>query len=174
MSPARADLELYRMQAEIAKVLGNPVRLRVLNVIGDREVAYGALLDDLGVSKANLSQHLAILRKAGVVSVRRDGVHVYYRLTFPEIRDLCATMRDVLAQHLRANGRQGRRLERQRLWAVAGAAATSPLDCTGLVCPLPVIKLSKAIKAAAPGAVIELLATGPGAVAGPQAVERGA
>ncbi|MBI4269703.1 MAG: hypothetical protein A3F92_14600 [Candidatus Rokubacteria bacterium RIFCSPLOWO2_12_FULL_71_22] len=114
MSPARADLELYRMQAEIAKVLGNPVRLRVLNVIGDREVAYGALLDDLGVSKANLSQHLAILRKAGVVSVRRDGVHVYYRLTFPEIRDLCATMRDVLAQHLRANGRQGRRLERQR------------------------------------------------------------
>ena len=49
---------------------------------------------------------------------------------------------------------------------------TSTLDCTGLVCPLPVIKLSKAIKAAAPGAVIELLATDPGAVADLEAFQR--
>jgi ArsR family transcriptional regulator len=108
-----ADFELYRMQAEIAKVLGNPVRLRVLNLIGDREVAYGALLDDLGVSKANLSQHLAILRKAGVVAVRRDGVHVHYRLTLPEITGLCAAMRDLLAKHLDHDGRQGKRLMRR-------------------------------------------------------------
>ncbi|MBI2159186.1 MAG: winged helix-turn-helix transcriptional regulator [Candidatus Rokubacteria bacterium] len=113
MTLSRADAELYRMQAEIAKVLGNPVRLRVLSLIGDREVAYGALLDDLGVSKANLSQHLAILRRAGVVSVRRDGVHVHYRLTLPEIKDLCSAMRDILAKHLDANGRQGQRLIRR-------------------------------------------------------------
>jgi len=113
VNPRQADVELYRMQAEIAKVLGNPVRLRALNLIGDREVAYGALLDDLGVSKANLSQHLAILRKAGVVSVRRDGVHVYYRLTLPEITSLCAAMRELLAKHLDANGRQGQRLSRR-------------------------------------------------------------
>ena len=49
---------------------------------------------------------------------------------------------------------------------------TATLDCTGLACPLPVIKLSKAIKAAAPGAVIELLATDPGAVADLEAYER--
>ena len=67
------DVELYRMQAEIAKTLGHPLRLRILNLIGGREVAYGALLDDLGVSRANLSQHLAILRKAGIVSVPRLG-----------------------------------------------------------------------------------------------------
>lgn len=113
MVQSETDVELYRMQAEIARVLGNPVRLRVLTLIGDREVAYGALLDDLGVSKANLSQHLAILRNAGVVSVRRDGVHVYYRLTLPEIKDLCAAMRDLLAKHLDANGRQGKRLIRR-------------------------------------------------------------
>ena len=113
MRDRNAELELYRMQAEIARVLGNPVRLRVLNLIGDREVAYGALLDDLGVSKANLSQHLAILRKAGVVSVRRDGVHVHYRLTFPEIKDLCSAMREILAKHLNESGRQGKLLMRQ-------------------------------------------------------------
>ncbi|MBI4635568.1 MAG: winged helix-turn-helix transcriptional regulator [Candidatus Rokubacteria bacterium] len=113
MAPGRTDIELYRMQAEIAKVLGNPVRLRILNRIGDREVPYGALLDDLGVSKANLSQHLAILRKAGVVAVRRDGIHVHYRLTLPEIKDLCSAMREILAKHLTESARQGRLLMRR-------------------------------------------------------------
>ncbi len=114
--PGRSvDFELYRMQAEIAKVLAHPVRLRILSVIGGREVAYGALLDDLGVSKANLSQHLAILRKGGVLSVRRVGVHAHYRLTFPEIKDLCSTMREVLAKHLNESGRRGRLLMRRVL-----------------------------------------------------------
>ena len=54
---------------------------------------------------------------------------------------------------------------------MAGAEVTT-LDCKGLVCPLPVIKLSKAIKAAAPGAVIELLATDPGSVADLEAFEK--
>lgn len=101
------------MQAEIARVLGNPVRLRLLNLIGDGEVANGALRDALGISPANLSQHLAILRRAGVVAVRRDGQHVYYRLTFPEIRTLCSTMREILAKHLTASGRQGQALLRR-------------------------------------------------------------
>jgi ArsR family transcriptional regulator len=106
-------MEIYRMQAEIAKTLGHPLRLRILNLIGGREISYGALLDDLGVSRANLSQHLAILRKAGIVSVRRTGAHVHYRLTFPEIKDLCSTMRDILARHLNESGRQGKLLMRQ-------------------------------------------------------------
>jgi len=55
---------------------------------------------------------------------------------------------------------------------VTGVAVTTTLDCSGLVCPLPVIKLSKAIKAAPSGAVIELLATDPGAVADLEAFEK--
>jgi ArsR family transcriptional regulator len=113
VSDRNADMEIYRMQAEIARVLGNPVRLRILNLVGDREVSYGALLDDLGVSKGNLSQHLAILRKAGVVTVRREGVHVHYRLTFPEIKHLCSAMRDILVKHLNESGRRGKLLMRR-------------------------------------------------------------
>jgi DNA-binding transcriptional ArsR family regulator len=108
-----AGLEAYRMQAEIAKALAHPVRLRILNLIGAREVPYGALLDDVGVSKANLSQHLAVLRRAGVLSVRRDGVYVHYRLRFPQIKDLCSAMRDILAKHLNESGRRARFLMRQ-------------------------------------------------------------
>jgi ArsR family transcriptional regulator len=111
----QAEIELYRMQAEIAKVVANPVRIRILDRIGSDEVAYGALLDDLGVSKTNLSQHLGILRTAGLVSVRRDGAYVYYRLTLPEITKLCGAMRDLLAKHLAERGRQGKLLLRRVL-----------------------------------------------------------
>lgn len=107
------ELELYRRQAEIAKVLANPLRLRILNLIGEKEVAYAELVDGLGVSRANLSQHLGVLRTAGIATVRREGVHVFYRLTFPEIKNLCAAMRDILAQHLNESARQGRWLMRQ-------------------------------------------------------------
>lgn len=115
MRDRETERELYRMQAEIAKTLGHPIRLRILTLIGTGEVSYGTLLDDLGISKANLSQHLALLRKAGIVAVRREGAHVNYRLTFPEIRDLCASMREVLMKHLNEYGRQGRLLSRRSL-----------------------------------------------------------
>lgn len=111
--PGQTEHRLFELQAEMAKVLANPTRLRILSRIGSGEVAYGALLDDLGVSKANLSQHLAILRKGGVVAVRRDGVHVHYRLTHPEIKDLCSAMRGILAKHLTEHARQGRLLRRR-------------------------------------------------------------
>jgi ArsR family transcriptional regulator len=101
------------MQAEIAKILANPTRLRILNRIGVGEVSYATLLKELGVSKTNLSQHLAILRKGGVVTVRREGVHVHFRLTFPEIKGLCSAMRDILAKHLAESGRQGKLLMRR-------------------------------------------------------------
>lgn len=108
-----AELELYRMQAELAKALANSVRLRVLDQIGTDEVAYASLLPRLGISKANLSQHLAVLRKSGIVTVRREGVSVYYRLTYPEIKELCTAMRGILAKHLEAGGRQAKLLMRR-------------------------------------------------------------
>lgn len=107
------DAALFERQADIAKVLANPTRLRILSLIGAREVPYGALLQDLGVSKTNLSQHLAILRRGGVVAVRRAGGHAHVRVAFPEITDLCAAMRDILARHLAESGRQGRLLMRR-------------------------------------------------------------
>ena len=109
----QADLALYQMQAETAKVLANPVRLRILDQIGTGEIAYGTLLGRLGSSKTILSQHLAILRKGGILSVRREGVHVHYRLTYPEIKSLCSAMRGILAKHLNETGRQAKLLMRR-------------------------------------------------------------
>lgn len=109
----QSDIQLYQMQAEIAKILANPVRLQILDLIGSKEVSYSTLRAELGISKTNLSQHLAILRKGGVLSVRREGIHVHYRLTYPEIKDLCSAMRGILAKHLTESGRQARLLMRR-------------------------------------------------------------
>jgi ArsR family transcriptional regulator len=106
------DRELFQMQAETAKVLANAVRLRILTLIGEGEIANATLLEALGISRANLSQHLGLLRRAGIVTERREAVRAYYRLTFPEITNLCAAMRKILAKHLTENGRQGKRLMR--------------------------------------------------------------
>lgn len=112
MKPS-ADRRVYQMQAEICKILANPIRLQILNLIGKREVSFPQLLSALGISKTNLSQHLALLRKGGVVVSRREGVHAYFSLTYPEIEDACHAVQNVLAKHLRETGKQAERILRR-------------------------------------------------------------
>lgn len=102
------DKRIYQLQASIVKALAHPLRLEILHLLGDREVASGELLSRLGVAKAKLSQHLAVLRQRGIVTDRREGVHVFYRLTHPEIEKACQAVQEVLARHLKETGREAR------------------------------------------------------------------
>lgn len=113
MTTGRTDRRLYKLQAEILKALANPVRLEVLHLLGSREVPFGELLLALGISKTNLSQHLAVLRKARIVSDRREGVNTLYRLAFPEIEEACQSVGNALARHLLEVGEQARVLLRR-------------------------------------------------------------
>ena len=92
--------EVYRIQADVLKTLSNPKRLEIVHLLagGPREV--GKLAEELGISQPNVSQHLAIMRSAGVVEAERDGREVRYRLTDPEIIVACETMRGVLVRRL--------------------------------------------------------------------------
>ena len=109
----RAEREIYQLQAEICKVLANPIRLEILHLIGPRDVTFSELLSALQISKSNLSQHLAVLRKSKIVMDRREGVHTFYRLTYPEIATACEAVQKVLARHLRATGKRAKILLRQ-------------------------------------------------------------
>jgi ArsR family transcriptional regulator len=97
MQPNRA---IYAKQAEICRGLAHPVRLEVVHLLGAREIGFGALLDRIGVSKPTLSQHLAVLRAAGIVTVRRDGARAFYRLKYPDIETACQAVAKVLTKHL--------------------------------------------------------------------------
>lgn len=77
----------------------------MLDMLGRREWPVGKLQEELGVSKPNLSQHLAVLKAAGVVVTRREGKQVYCGLAMPEVKDACHLIRNMLRAQLK-NGRR--------------------------------------------------------------------
>jgi DNA-binding transcriptional ArsR family regulator len=92
--------EVYRLQAEVLKTLANPKRLEIIHLLADGPREVGRLAGELGISQPNVSQHLALMRSAGVVEAERDGREVRYRLADPEIIAACETMRGVLTRRL--------------------------------------------------------------------------
>jgi len=92
--------EVYRLQAEVLKTLANPRRLEIIHLLAAEPREVGRLAEELGMSQPNVSQHLALMRSAGVVEAERDGREVRYRLSDPEIIVACETMRCVLVRRL--------------------------------------------------------------------------
>ena len=91
---------VYEKQAEICKAFANPVRLRIINSVCGGECAASDLQKVLGISKANLSQHIAVLKTAGVIGTRREGKHLFYSLAIPEVKQACDLVRKVLYAQL--------------------------------------------------------------------------
>ena len=91
---------LYQLKAEFFKTLGHPARIRVLELLSQREHAVSEMLPEVGIEPANLSQQLAILRRAGLVTNRKAGSSVYYSLTSPQVAELLAVARDILTNVL--------------------------------------------------------------------------
>jgi len=88
---------LYQAKAEFFKTLGHPVRIRVLELLSVREHAVSELLAEIAVEPANLSQQLAVLRRAGLARTRKEGSSVFYSLTGPEVSELLAVARAILS-----------------------------------------------------------------------------
>lgn len=88
---------LYQMKAEFFKTLGHPVRIRVLELLSEREHAVSEMLLEVGVEAAHLSQQLAVLRRANLVVPRREGSAVYYSLANPQVAELLRVARSILS-----------------------------------------------------------------------------
>jgi DNA-binding transcriptional ArsR family regulator len=97
---ARAMDEIEILQAEIMRTLANPRRLRIIHRLAGGPVEVGRIAADIGISQPNVSQHLAVMRAAGVVEAERAGREVRYRLSDPGIVAACELMRGVLARRL--------------------------------------------------------------------------
>ncbi|OGP19413.1 MAG: hypothetical protein A2054_07170 [Deltaproteobacteria bacterium GWA2_55_10] len=104
--------EIFEMQAEICKTLANPKRLEIINALKDGELSVGDLVESLGITKANVSQHLAVLRQSRVVNTRRDGVNIFYRINNPKIIEACSLMKSVLIEQLEENEKLARRMKK--------------------------------------------------------------
>ena len=87
---------LYQLKAEFFKTLGHPARIRVLELLSQRDHAVAELLPQVGIEPAHLSQQLAVLRRANLVISRKEGSTVYYSLTSPQVAELLAVARQIL------------------------------------------------------------------------------
>jgi DNA-binding transcriptional ArsR family regulator len=87
--------ELDRVFAVVARyfgVLSEPTRLKILHAICQEERSVSAIVDATGATQTNVSRHLGLMLNAGVVSRRRDGNAVYYRVADPEFVDICRSV----------------------------------------------------------------------------------
>lgn len=101
MKTVISDKSIFEMQAEICKTLTNPKRIEILNTLKSEEKTVSELVSALGASKANVSQHLAVMRHKGILATRREGVNIYYRVANPKVIEACALMKEVLfEQHM--------------------------------------------------------------------------
>lgn len=96
MSKKLIDRDEDILQASLAmKAIAHPLRLKILCVLGSKEVSVQDIVADVGTTQSNISQHLAILRDKGVLSTRKDANRVYYRIGNPRTLKLVEMMREV-------------------------------------------------------------------------------
>jgi len=103
MEISEKDKKLFEIQAEVCKVLTSPKRLEIIHLLKDGEKSVSELVEMLGIPKANVSQHLSILKSRGILRSRREGVNIYYSIANPKVIEACRLMREVLMEQLMNN-----------------------------------------------------------------------
>jgi ArsR family transcriptional regulator, virulence genes transcriptional regulator len=92
--------QAYAKNAHIYKILANSKRLEILNILKLGETGVEELLKITKLSKANLSQHLALMRHNGLVQTRRDGLNIHYRIVDPRIVEPCKILHNLRTRHM--------------------------------------------------------------------------
>lgn len=105
--------KIFQMHAEVCKSLANPTRLKIMNLLREGEKPVEELKKRLGLPKANLSQHLSILRQRRIVSTRRAGLNIYYKIAHPKMIKACDILREVLFEQLAENEKLAKKVSKK-------------------------------------------------------------
>lgn len=95
-----AQHPIYVLKADFFRALGHPARVRILELISEEERAVGDLQTELGIDSSGTSQHLAALRRQGLVETRREGTTIFYKLKDPRVTQLLTVAREILTSNL--------------------------------------------------------------------------
>jgi ArsR family transcriptional regulator len=104
------SVPLYQAKADFFKALGHPARIRILELLSERDHAVHELLEQIEIEPSNLSQQLAVLRRTSLVVSRRRGGEVVYSISVPEVRDLLLAARTILSGLIAVQGELGNEL----------------------------------------------------------------
>ncbi|MCB1762526.1 MAG: winged helix-turn-helix transcriptional regulator [Gammaproteobacteria bacterium] len=94
-----ADDEDIERASRSLKAMSHPLRLKILCTLGGQEVSVQDIVDQVGTSQSNISQHLAILRDKGILASRKDANRVFYRVSDTRTLQLVGMMREVFCSH---------------------------------------------------------------------------
>ncbi len=89
-----ASMRLAEKKANIFKALGHPIRITVFEALAEGEKTVGELVELLGQKDANTSRHLSVMRAAGLVETRKDGLNVYYSIKLPCLVSMLSCLDD--------------------------------------------------------------------------------
>ncbi|MBS3815880.1 MAG: winged helix-turn-helix transcriptional regulator [Hadesarchaea archaeon] len=92
--------KIYEKHSNLCKMLSNPLRLKILHLLREGENSVGQITSQLDARQPTVSQHLSMLRKLGLVSSRRDGKKVYYKIKHPKIMKACDLIQEVVFEQL--------------------------------------------------------------------------
>jgi DNA-binding transcriptional ArsR family regulator len=96
------DPSLAALQAELCRTMGHPGRLMIMYALRGGERCVSEIAGALALPQPAVSQHLAALRKVGMVAMRREGQHVYYELADPQIGTACDVIRGILQRRIQS------------------------------------------------------------------------
>jgi DNA-binding transcriptional ArsR family regulator len=97
---AYSDDERLRLKGVVFKALGHPLRLGVVEFLQNGEKCVCEIVEEVGTEISNVSKHLSILKKSGIVADRRDGIKIMYRLTMPCALDFARCVEGVVIRRL--------------------------------------------------------------------------
>jgi len=93
------------LQSDVCKTLASPKRIEILNALKEGEKTVSELVEILGVPKANVSQHLAVMRHKGILKFRREGINMYYSVSNRKVIEACLLMKEVLMEQMKEKGK---------------------------------------------------------------------
>lgn len=98
------DIEkLFSLRAEIFKALSHPVRLKIVEYVSKEEKSVGEIVKYVKAEASGVSRHLALLKKSGILSDRKEGLNIYYRLEIPCVMDFFTCVNKVVKTQLKSN-----------------------------------------------------------------------
>jgi ArsR family transcriptional regulator len=89
-----------KLTADFFKTLSHPVRVNILRLLKDGERCVCEMIDELDIEQSNLSQHLGVMKKQGLIDSRKDGQKVMYRVVYPSVYDVVNAVEKTLSEQI--------------------------------------------------------------------------
>lgn len=106
------DTEIFELHADFCKVIASSRRLRIIQLLSEREMNVGEIAKVLQVPASNISQHLRVLRSHNVVKTRKDGQTVIYSLSNQKLPRVCSEIRSILLAGMEKTGKKAKEIKK--------------------------------------------------------------